>query len=325
MRIFISWSGERSQTLATAIREWLPLVLHYADPWLSQADIDAGDRWSEAIAKELDACSFGITCVTSENVNSPWILFESGALAKSMEKGRVLPLLLDLDVRDISGPLAQFQAKKAEKNGLLDAISSMNKNAPNPEPEERVKLLFEALWPQLEQKISEIPKSQSSSKQSRPQSEILEELVTSVRNLDLRYRDEFEDGRSPRRSKRAQMRMMMADDFVHRSMEDSRDPIGIVAAASFLRDDYPWVYELALELYRAIKSGRLDEAQTTQKMLFESFSMLQRGPFLDDMEGRGLHVFMRTIDRPMEHWLGGDRSRKPSKSLTGVGRDAAKP
>ena len=47
MRIFISWSGERSHQLAHALHESLPLVLHYVKPWLSQADISAGDRWAQ--------------------------------------------------------------------------------------------------------------------------------------------------------------------------------------------------------------------------------------------------------------------------------------
>lgn len=32
MKIFLGWSGERSKALAEAMREWLPLVLHYVEP-----------------------------------------------------------------------------------------------------------------------------------------------------------------------------------------------------------------------------------------------------------------------------------------------------
>lgn len=55
MKVFISWSGERSQALALALRDWLPLVLHYVEPWLLEADVSAGDRWVQAVAKELEA------------------------------------------------------------------------------------------------------------------------------------------------------------------------------------------------------------------------------------------------------------------------------
>lgn len=42
MKVFISWSGERSHALGDALHDWIPLVLHYVEPWLSQADIEAG-------------------------------------------------------------------------------------------------------------------------------------------------------------------------------------------------------------------------------------------------------------------------------------------
>lgn len=153
MKVFISWSGEQSHVLAKALHEWLPLVLHYTDPWLSQSDINAGERWGVKIAKELEATNFGIICVTKENINSPWILFEAGALAKSMEEGKVIPLLLDIDFKEITGPLAQFQAKKTEKTGISDVIFAINKNSSTAVPDARLHQLFESLWSSLESKI----------------------------------------------------------------------------------------------------------------------------------------------------------------------------
>lgn len=111
-KVFISWSGERSRELAQALHGWIPLVLHNVEPWLSEADIEAGERWAEVVAKELSDSNFGVICVTRENVASPWILFEAGALAKTMQGSRVIPLLLDLEFTDITGPLAQFRPRK---------------------------------------------------------------------------------------------------------------------------------------------------------------------------------------------------------------------
>jgi hypothetical protein len=55
MRVFVSWSGERSKVMAFALRDWLPLVLHYARPWLSERDIQAGQRWTLEVGTELGA------------------------------------------------------------------------------------------------------------------------------------------------------------------------------------------------------------------------------------------------------------------------------
>jgi hypothetical protein len=165
MHIFLSWSGERSKALAVALRDWLPLVLHYVEPWVSGADIDAGGRWAQAVAQELAVANFGIVCITPENFNAPWILFEAGALTKSLDTGKVIPLLLDLEFSDISGPLSQFQAKKVTKNGLNQIVHSIQSSAESPIPEKRAEQLFDALWPQLEAMIAGLEKNPPTQRQ----------------------------------------------------------------------------------------------------------------------------------------------------------------
>ncbi len=206
MKIFISWSDERSEAFAKGLREWFPLVLHFVEPWLSRSDIQAGERWGIEIAKELENCNFGVICITRENMNSPWILFETGALAKSMEDGRVIPLLLDVDFKEISGPLAQFQAKKADKVGIKELVISLNKAALAPIPDVQLEKLFTALWDDLEKQIASIPKSGAPIKHTRPQGEILEELVSSVRSVEMRFRDVMEDDPNLRRQRRRRLR-----------------------------------------------------------------------------------------------------------------------
>jgi hypothetical protein len=190
MKIFISWSENRSQAMAAALRDWLPLVLHYAKPWLSQTDIRAGDRWALEIAKELENSFFGVICLTRDNLDSPWILFEAGALAKSIEKGAVIPLLLDLDFSELIGPLAQFQAKKTERNSVYEVVRAINERSEVPVEEGRLLQLFEFLWPQLEAKFRAIPSHQGESPiPPRSQKAILEDLVITLRAVDQRTRD----------------------------------------------------------------------------------------------------------------------------------------
>ena len=62
-------------------------------PWLSSADIDKGDRWGAALAHQLDEATFGIICLTRENLGRPWILIEAGAMSKTLTN-RVLSLPL---------------------------------------------------------------------------------------------------------------------------------------------------------------------------------------------------------------------------------------
>src|SRR5690349_13640049 len=108
MKVFISWSGARSRAVAELLNDWLKCVLQALRPWLSTQDIDRGALWFTEIHGQLNDTSIGIVCLTQENKNRPWILFESGALAKGLSTSRVCTLLIDLEPSDLDDPLAQF-------------------------------------------------------------------------------------------------------------------------------------------------------------------------------------------------------------------------
>lgn len=283
MKVFISWSGKRSEALAKALREWFPLVLHFVEPWLSQSDIQAGERWSVQVAKGLESCNFGVLCVTRDNLNSPWILFEAGALAKSMEDGRVIPLLLDLDLKEISGPLAQFQAKKAEISGIKELIFDLNKTGQTPVPDQQLEKLFSALWGDLEKQIADILKTGTSTKQTRPQGEILEELVSGIRSVEARFRDIIDDNLPIRKRRRGRYHPGMLMEFLHRTSGGARNPIHILVICSLLREDAPWVYEMANEVYKSIKSNKRQEARKIFGDMMESIEMMRRGMFPEEL------------------------------------------
>lgn len=294
MKVFISWSGERSQALAQALRDWLPMVLHYADPWLSHSDIDAGERWANVIAKELETTKFGIICITRENLTSPWILFEAGALAKSLQEGRVIPLLLDIEFKDITGPLAQFQAKKVEKTGLGDVVASVNQFSETKLTEARLAPQFATLWPALETKVAAIPKTTAPARQNRPQHEILEELVSSVRGLDMRFRETDEE--SPRsRRRRPRFHPMMFEE-IFRAMEvRPSDPVRFLFLASMLREDFPWIYELGVDAYRISLAGKSERAREAQQRFLAACRALRMGPFMEMSGDKETHMYFREL------------------------------
>ena len=96
MKVFISWSGQRSHYIADSLRGWLPRVIQSLRPWMSDEDIAAGSRWLPEIAKELSDARVGVLCITPENQSSPWLLFEAGALSKTLDQTFVCPLLFDM-------------------------------------------------------------------------------------------------------------------------------------------------------------------------------------------------------------------------------------
>ena len=296
MKIFISWSGDRSQALADAVKDWLKPILHFAQPWLSTTDIKSGDRWSIEMAKELQDTNFGILCVTSDNLNAPWLLFEAGALAKSIDEGRVIPLLLDLEKSDLSGPLTQFQAEKTDMAGIKKLAESLNKAAATPISEETLQTLFTALWPQLETKLAAIAATANPQKKTRPQAEVLEELVDGVRSVEMRVRDVLEDGPDYKYRRRRKYHPEMMMEIRHRIADGPNDPIQILIMASAFKDEAPWFYELALDVYRSGKSGNSEETIQAYRRFKDAAEMLRRGPFLESFGGDSKMLHMMLMD-----------------------------
>lgn len=157
MRIFLSWSGKKSHNVALALKEWLPLVIQSVDTYVSSEDIDKGARWSLDIAKELETCSYGIICVTKDNLVSPWVNFEAGALSKYVNESYVSPFLFDIKKSEISGPLVQFQSTSYEREDVKKLLKSINKACGEQGlPDDRLDSIFNAMWQILKQKLDTI-------------------------------------------------------------------------------------------------------------------------------------------------------------------------
>jgi hypothetical protein len=149
LKIFISWSGQLSRGVGLALREWLPLVVHTAEPYLSAADIDKGARWSADISRELESSHYGILCVTAGNIAAPWLNFEAGALSRSFDKARVSPFLFGISRSEVTGPLLQFQSTVYERADVLKLVSSINASADQPLDQLRLPKVFDRWWPDL--------------------------------------------------------------------------------------------------------------------------------------------------------------------------------
>lgn len=111
MKIFISCSGNSSRKVAYILKNWISLIIPNIDYFISD-DIDKGSRWGSTLAKKLEDTNYGIFCVTKNNINSPWLNFEAGAISKYVEKASVYTFLYGMDRSELKGPLDQFQATK---------------------------------------------------------------------------------------------------------------------------------------------------------------------------------------------------------------------
>lgn len=160
MKVFISWSGERSQAFALLLQAWLQRVIPSVETWIS-TDIEKGARGADEIANALEAVKFGIFCLTPENRFSPWIHFEAGAISKTKD-ARSCTLLFDgLKPSDIAPPLGQFQHTVFGKEEMRALVGILNSKLPesgkNPLSQDVLDDLFGHFWDQLVSDVAKVP------------------------------------------------------------------------------------------------------------------------------------------------------------------------
>jgi hypothetical protein len=182
MKVFISWSGSRSRAVAEALRDWLPNVIQVVEPRMSSADSEPGARWASDVVPLMQNSQFGLICLTPENLNDPWMLFEAGALSRVSSPATVCPYLFALEPSSLTGPLVAFQAARATREDTRGLVLQMNKSLGEESLSERQILrAFDAWWPDLEERFESIRPPSHPSSARRSQTELLEELLALTR------------------------------------------------------------------------------------------------------------------------------------------------
>lgn len=293
MKVFLSWSGTRSHKVALVFRDWLPSVIQEIVPYVSSEDIDKGARWSTDIAKELSDSTFGILCVTRENINAPWLTFEAGALSKTVDKSFVSPFLFDIKRSEVDGPILQFQSTVFEKEDLKKLVTTLNKACDKDGlSAERLGKAFEVWYPTLETELNKLketepeahetegghelrsPKAQEILEEILELSRInqklirnpdgslgsnLEEIVNMVRIL-LERTERIDDPISMRRMRK--LHPMMLDEIMHMSFAEGHGLVGVQMALGLIRSQMPWVYDAGIETLNILRSRRrIEEKQ----------------------------------------------------------------
>lgn len=140
-----------------------------------------GTRWSAEIAIELEDSKVGIICLTPENQHNPWVMFEVGALSKTIDQTYVCPYLLGLTTSALSGPTAQFQAALANKDGTSRILQTLNKALGESQlPTSELEEIFDVWWPRLECDLEKVPAIEQKPT-IRSSDEILEEVLHNTR------------------------------------------------------------------------------------------------------------------------------------------------
>lgn len=249
MQLFISWSGDDSKRLASAFRDWIPVVLQAVDPFMSSKDINLGSKWNETINSKLEKSAIGLIFVTPSNINSPWLNFESGALSKSLNvTSRVVPIVFgeqDPTTLISDGPLKQFQSMiRPTKENFFELIKVINKECESSLPDELVRRVFDKWWDMLDEDLQPIihdMQTASSKSESNNSEDFERKMLLNLSNKmdELTYRTNAV----------VHSNSMNSNGFVIASLDETRKELESIAMRSNLnkKDSYA-IHSVAIKL-----------------------------------------------------------------------------
>ncbi|SHG45537.1 TIR domain-containing protein [Massilia sp. CF038] len=187
----MSWSGNRSHATAQLLAWWAKCVIQASRPWISSEDLDRGSLWFSEINNNLSDTSVGIVCLTDENKDRPWILFEAGALAKGLSNSRVCTFLVDLEPKNITDPLAQFNHTKPLEDDMKKLARTLNAAlGPNALDPNVLNDVCDVSWPKFKERFDQLLSDNppAGPRVERDSNDVLGEILDSVRGMNQRVR-----------------------------------------------------------------------------------------------------------------------------------------
>ena len=120
-KIFLCWSGDRSKEVARILKNSIGQIITGTEAVWSE-DIPSGKEWFPAIIEKTRSCEAAVICFTPENLDSPWMHFEAGAILNSIaarasaghgQEGTSGIFLFLFGACEAVGPFSQLQASSA--------------------------------------------------------------------------------------------------------------------------------------------------------------------------------------------------------------------
>jgi TIR domain len=189
MKVFVSWSGKLSHTVAEAFAVWLPTVIQECRTPFVSSDLAKGEAWFQAITLELSDSKIGVAFITNENHASPWLHFEGGAMLTELQTQSICPVVVDLTKADYDGPLKNLQLTDLSDGAdFFKLLKTINSACDHPLDPQVLRDTFDLRWPNLEEQVtaaraSSEDETPDAPKVQRTQDEKIDEILGLVREF----------------------------------------------------------------------------------------------------------------------------------------------
>jgi len=275
--------------------------------------IDFGEEWYKRLMDQLQITSDVVCLFTERSIDRPWILFEAG-VARGKLDTPVIGLALGVPLsRVASGPFYQFMNMDDSEEDLTKLIAQLARRVPTLEIDGDVVKNQVALFKASESAALDKLKVGSGKAKAKEENEdsVVARLAEEIKSLPARVAERLSDVDSVRRRRKSGIHPMVLDEIVH--MWEPGDATPILVAAGLIRDDLPWLYELALEAYRTAKTGNsiaIDKEISRVRRLAE---VMMWSPLTQEMgfgrDPQMIEYFPRLLERVLLHTLDSKQAR----------------
>jgi hypothetical protein len=269
--------------------------------------IEFGDEWYKRLMEKLQGASDVVCLFTERSIDRPWILYEAG-VAKAKLDTRVRAIAFGVPLSRLqTGPFYHFQNCEDNEDSLSKLVLELAGRIPGLEPDSDVVRnqvkVFKSTADRILEKLSNRSGKKDVQAEDNPLAKFLEEMKGLVRDLPSRVADRMVEAGDPGRRRRfRRFSPMMFEEMMDISGE-AGDPIGILLAASMVREDMPWFYEIALEAYHAVKAGDTEAAEKMVQCLNRLNKFMMHGPFMEEFGSKETHMFMMEFPSILDHML----------------------
>lgn len=290
--------------------------------------IDFGDEWYKRLMGMLQATSDVVCLFTERSVDRPWILFEAG-VAKGKLSTPVIGVALGIPLNRIgTGPFYQFQNMDDSEADLTKLVHQLARRIPGLELDADVVEVQVAAFKAAEADLLKKINSPSGKKggEGAVEENSVAKLVEEMKALPTRVAERLAEADSPLAHRRRARRLhpMLLDELVS-VVGETGDPIGILVAASMFREDAPWLYEISIEAYRALKSGDAAriEIETARLQHFMEFAMRSGAMMEWGFSGKEEYMVCREFMGMLLHTMGSARDRVQARTQRKTARNQA--
>jgi hypothetical protein len=269
--------------------------------------IDFGDEWYKRLMAKLQSTSDVVCLFTERSLERPWILFEAG-VAKGKLNTPVVGIALGVHLSRISaGPFYQFQNMDDSEADLTKLVHQLARRVSTLELDADVVRSQVSAFKAAEATILKTLSATAGGKEKKEEVEDspVAKLIEEMKALPSRVAERLAESGDPfRRRRLRRFHPMMFEELMHMSGEPT-DPVGILMAASLVRDEAPWLYELATEVYKTVKAGDRVGIERELARLERFVEVILHGPFMEEFgfPSKEAHIFFMEFPRMLQRFL----------------------